>query len=215
MAGEERTKQMLADLHTAVQAIVDSGQLQRWLDAMASNGLHRWSLNNQVLALMQLAQRGEPLGQAHLMGFRQWQQLERHVISGQKAIWILAPMTRKIREEDDNGGTREKTIVTGFKSVPVFNVTQTAGAPLPRAPIRPAAGEATPGTLDGLRDRVAAAGYQYEETIIPDCDPETGHGTQGYTEPKTKKIVVDQRLSGAQKASVIAHDLLTAPTGLN
>ena len=207
---------MLADLQTAVQAIVDSGQLQRWLDAMASNGLNRWSLNNRLLALMQLAQRGEPLEEAHMMGFKQWQeQLSRRVRKGEKAIWILAPMTRKIRQEDDDGKISEKTIVTGFKSVPVFNVTQTDGAPLPQAPIRPATGEATPGTLAGLRDRVAAAGYQYQETIIPGCVPETGHGTQGYTDPKTKKIVVDQRLSEAQKSSTIAHDLLTAPTGLN
>jgi len=36
--GETRTQKMLADLQTAVQPVVHSGQLQRWLDAMASNG---------------------------------------------------------------------------------------------------------------------------------------------------------------------------------
>ena len=205
--GEERAKAMLADLQSAVTAIVESGQLQRWLDAMASNGLNRWSLNNRLLAIMQLAHRGESLEDAHMMGFRQWEKLDRHVRGGEKAIWILAPMTRKIREEAADGTTKEKTIVTGFKGVPVFNVSQTEGAPLPDAPLSPPAGEATPGTLDGLRARVATAGYHYEETVIPDCVPETGRGTLGYTDPATKKIVVDQRLSGEQKASTIAHEL--------
>jgi hypothetical protein len=37
------------------------------------------------------------------------------VRKGERAIWILAPMTRKIREQDDNGEINEKTIVAGFK----------------------------------------------------------------------------------------------------
>lgn len=205
--GEARTKEMLTDLHTAVQAIVESGQLHRWLDAMASNGLNRWSLNNRLLAIMQLAGRGEPLDDAHMMGFRQWEGLNRHVRKGEKAIWILAPMTRKVRDVDDDGTITDKVFVTGFKSVPVFNVSQTDGAPLPEPPIRPATGEVSPGTLDGLRSRATAAGYAYEEKPIPGCDPTTGMGTLGYTDPKAKRIVVDARLSDAQKASTIAHEL--------
>lgn len=205
--GEDRAKAMLADLQSAVQAIVESGQLQRWLDAMASNGLNRWSLNNRLLAIMQLAHRGESLEDAHMMGFRQWQALDRHVRGGEKAIWILAPMTRKIREEAADGSINEKTIVTGFKGVPVFNVSQTEGAPLPEAPLSPPGGGATPGTLEGLRARVAGAGYEYEESVIPGCIPDTGRGTLGYTDPASKKIVVDRRLSGEQKASTIAHEL--------
>lgn len=205
--GETRTHEMLADLQTAVQAVVQSGQLQRWIDAMASNGLQRWSLNNRLLAVMQLAQRGEDLDKVHLMGFRQWENLDRRVRKGEKAVWILAPMTRKIRDTDDDGSTSDKTIVTGFKAVPVFNISQTDGTPLPDAPIRPVHGEATPGTLEGLRERVAGAGYAYEETAIPGCRPDTGEGTLGYTDPQSKRIVVDERLSPAQKASTIAHEL--------
>lgn len=205
--GEARTQEMLADLQTAVEAVVASGQLQQWLDAMASNGLHRWSLNNRLLAVMQLAARGEGLGDVHMMGFRQWERLDRRVRKGEKAIWILAPTTRKVREEDEDGKTSERVLVTGFKAVPVFNVTQTDGQPLPEAPLRPTPGQATGGTLEGLRERVAGAGYAYSETVIPDCVPDTGRGTLGYTDPATKRIVVDTRLSPAQKASTIAHEL--------
>lgn len=210
LKGDERTKAMLADLEESVAAVMESGQLTRWLDAMSSNGLRKWSANNKLLAIVQMVQRGatpEQLSRLHMMGFRQWEKHDRKVTKGSKAIWILAPMTRKIRETDDNGNETEKSIVTGFRGVPVFDISDTDGKPLPEPPIRPAAGEVTPGTIEGLRDRVGQAGYSYEETEIPDCRPDTGEGTLGYTDPKTKRIVVDSRLSPAQKASTIAHEL--------
>ena len=207
LKGDARTKEMVDDLQSAVAAIVQSGQLQRWMDAMASNGLNRWSMRNRLLAILQLAQRRESLDDVHLMGFRQWEKYKRRVRKGEKAIWILAPVTRKIRDTDADGAVTEKTIVSGFKSVPVFNISQTDGDPLPDLPLAPPAGEASPGTLEGLRNRVAKAGFAYEETVIPDCQPQTGRGTLGYTSPTDHRIVVDERLSPAQKASTVAHEL--------
>lgn len=208
--GDERVKMMVADLEQSVQAIVESGQLQRWLDAMASNGLHRWSGNNRLLAVMQMVQRGkslEDLDGLHMMGFRQWETLNRKVSKGAKAVWILAPITRKVAETDDHGEETLRSRVVGFKAVPVFDVSDTNGEPLAEHPGRPAPGTATPGTLEGLRERVGAAGYSYEEVEIPGCQPATGKGTLGFTEPASKRIVVDARLSDAQKASTIAHEL--------
>lgn len=207
LSGNDRVDAMVADLDTAVRAVVESGQLHRWLDAMASNGLNRWSANNQFLAIVQMVHRGEPIEGLHMMGFRQWKELNRHVSKGAKAVWILAPVTRTIVEADDAGHTTEQRRVVGFRSVPVFNISDTDGQPLPAPPSRPAAGAATPGTLDGLRDRVAAAGYTYSEEEIPGANPVTGEGTLGYTAPRSKQIVVDSRLDDAQKASTIAHEL--------
>lgn len=202
-----RVKAMVADLESSVKAIVESGQLGRWLTAMASNGLGRWSANNRLLAALQMMHRGESLEGLHMMGFRQWEKFNRKVSKGARAVWILAPMTRKFIEVDADGKENEKTGVFGFKGVPVFNISDTHGDPLPEPPVSTVAGEATPGTLEGLRDRVGAAGYTYEETEIPGCQPEKGLGTLGYTQPATKRIVVDSRLSSAQKAFTIAHEL--------
>lgn len=150
MSGEARVKAMLGDLTASVQAVVASGQLQRWLDGMASNGMNRWSANNRLLAMVQMVQRGEPVEDLHLMGFRQWEGHGRHVRKGARAVWILAPMTRKVEEEADDGTTTLKQRVVGFKGVPVFNVSDTEGEPLPAPPIRALEGEATPGTIEGL-----------------------------------------------------------------
>ena len=121
--GDARVKAMVADLEASVKAIVESGQLHRWLDAMASNGLNRWSANNRLLAAVQMLQRGESLEQLHLMGFRQWQKFNRQVSKGAKAVWILAPVTRKVVEEASDGTTSEGHRVVGFKGVAVFNVS--------------------------------------------------------------------------------------------
>ena len=96
LRGDQRTAQILQDLHTAVEQIAQSGRIEQWLDAMATDGLRRWSANNRLLALLQLQeraqQRPELLDDVHMMSFRQWDKEHgRKVIKGERAIWILAP----------------------------------------------------------------------------------------------------------------------------
>jgi antirestriction protein ArdC len=54
-----------------------------------------------------------------------WNKVGRRVRKGEKAIWILAPMT--FRQTDDEA---EEEIKTWFKPVPVFDVSQTEGREL-------------------------------------------------------------------------------------
>ncbi|QSO50127.1 ArdC-like ssDNA-binding domain-containing protein [Alicyclobacillus mengziensis] len=82
-----------------------------------------WSLANQILTLIN--------GTEDARGFRQWEQVGRHVKKGAKAIYILGPVARKITEKDsDTGEEQEKTIITGFKSIPVFRIEDTDGEPI-------------------------------------------------------------------------------------
>ena len=82
-----------------------------------------WSLGNQLLAII--------AGTSDARGYRQWQEVGRHVRKGSKALYILAPSTRKIREQDaDTGEERERTAVVGFVGVPVFRFEDTEGSPL-------------------------------------------------------------------------------------
>ena len=60
-------------------------------------------------------------------GFRQWQEVGRHVKEGAKAITILAPRFIKKHQENGEDG---KVILVGFLSVPVFRVEDTEGDPL-------------------------------------------------------------------------------------
>ncbi len=86
----------------------------------------KWSFLNRVLMFLNETEDAR--------GFRQWQQVSRHVKKGSKAFYIIGPMTRKSKEEKslESGETvkEEKQILAGFKAIPVFRFEDTEGAPL-------------------------------------------------------------------------------------
>ena len=59
LRGDQRTAQILQDLHTAVEQVAQSGRIEQWLDAMSTDGLRRWSANNRLIALLQLHERAK------------------------------------------------------------------------------------------------------------------------------------------------------------
>ena len=84
-----------------------------------------WSFANRLLMAAQ--------GTNDARGFRQWQEVDRHVKKGSKAIHIFAPLTKKVKEKDENTDEEtEKIIVTGFRPIPVFRLEDTDGEPLPK-----------------------------------------------------------------------------------
>jgi len=83
-----------------------------------------WSLGNQMIMI--LWGRTEDA-----RGFRQWEEVGRHVKKGARAFYILAPLTRTITVKDEETGEEtKKTVVTGFKGIPVFRYEDTEGRPL-------------------------------------------------------------------------------------
>jgi hypothetical protein len=83
----------------------------------------KWSWGNQLIVALH--------GYSEARGFRQWGDVGRHVLKGQKAVYILAPCVKKFEAEGDDGTTEEHSAVYGFRCVPVFGLEQTDGAPLP------------------------------------------------------------------------------------
>ena len=81
------------------------------------NGFHSYSFNNTILAWIQRPDF------TLLAGYKSWIGRGRQVKAGQKSIRILAPMVKKIKE--DNGD--ESMIIRGFRTVSVFDVSQTEG----------------------------------------------------------------------------------------
>jgi hypothetical protein len=85
------------------------------------DGLHcrRWSWSNQLLVLLN--------GYTDARGFQQWQEVGRNVRRGEKAFYILGPITKKWRNKETG---EESVIVVGFRGLPVFGFEQTEGCPL-------------------------------------------------------------------------------------
>lgn len=81
---------------------------------------YKWSFLNRLIIALD--------GHDDARGFKQWQAVGRTVKAGEKASHILAPIFAKV--EDKKTG-EDKSILIGFKSIPVFGASQTEGEPLP------------------------------------------------------------------------------------
>lgn len=76
---------------------------------------HGYSLGNVILAMIQCAERGIPMGP--IACFNRWKELGRHVVKGSKAIELCMPVQRKrtIESTDDAGhATSEEVTFTKF-----------------------------------------------------------------------------------------------------
>ncbi|MBI5934733.1 MAG: DUF1738 domain-containing protein [Chloroflexi bacterium] len=112
-----------------------SEQLVRYLEFTAQ--FHQYSFRNILLALSQRA------NITHLAGIKQWNQVGRRVQPGEKGIMILAPMTvrKKPTRENTEDPESEAAVITLFKPVYVFDISQTEGEPVP--PLIHTSGDAT------------------------------------------------------------------------
>ena len=90
----------------------------------------KWSLGNQLLMLA--------AGTSDARGFRQWNEAGRRVAKGAKAFWILGPVRKRVKAQketvDEQGepATEEfRTVLMGFRAIPVFRYEDTSGQDLP------------------------------------------------------------------------------------
>jgi antirestriction protein ArdC len=130
-----------------------------------------WSLGNQLLVLQ--------AGSTDARGYRQWEAVGRHVAKGERAIFILGPVTRKIRDKDaTTGDETTRTVVTGFKRIPVFAYESTGGSPIERENFNPP--EVPP-----LREVATALGVSVEYAPAPhNCT------FAGFYQPSRERIVL-------------------------
>lgn len=139
-------------------------------------------------------------GASYVASFKKWKSLNRHVRKGQKAIRILAP--RFVNEEDKKTGEEESKLV-GFIGVPVFDVTQTDGDPLPIDDVKL--------TLEGQSDEAVRI-FQWTRILAEedDCKVRIGfaNGANGYYAHASHEIVIDSRLSINHLAKTAVHELV-------
>jgi hypothetical protein len=88
----------------------------------------KWSLGNKIFMILS--------GTTDARGYKQWQKVGRQVKKGAKAVYILAPNTRKAKKktiDEKTGEEKEEvyTAITGFRFIPVFRYEDTEGDSLP------------------------------------------------------------------------------------
>jgi antirestriction protein ArdC len=120
MSSPTKPNKALELLHEGVTQLLES---ENWKAALAFKAkLYSYSFNNCWLIWLQCPHA------SMVAGYHRWQELGRQVRKGEKGIAILAPLTRKVKDDE---GEEKARVIFGFKTAYVFDVTQTDGEPLP------------------------------------------------------------------------------------
>jgi hypothetical protein len=202
LTDSEREQRRQADrdrLERAARELLSSDGWARWIRVRASTSLGRYSIRNQWILSSEGACRG--ITPTHVAGFRAWLALNRVVTKGQKAIYILAPMSVKQRDVAGEE-TGEKRVF--YRSVPVFDASQTeplpGTEPVPLSPPRePITGESHARLLDPLQRLAAELGYSVREMPLDG-------GADGWCDSTNREIVVNALLPANARVRVLVHE---------
>lgn len=187
----QEAAQRLIDALDTVAADGSWGDYLRFL-----NSFHQYSPFNRMLIYVQNPDATHVMGFGNKAGTSGWKSLGRHVRRGEKGIQILAPL---VRTEKDETGKVVDRFIYGFRTVSVFDVSQTDGEPLPQ---NPASTTLLTGDHDGF-DTLAA----YAESIGFTVERGDCHGANGYTDFSTQTIRVRDDVDTAQAVKTMAHEL--------
>lgn len=199
---EGRVEAMRAEIDKAMENLSNAEGWQAFLNQSAK--LHKYSLRNRLLIAMQKPEA------TMCAGFNDWKNKHgRMVKKGEKALYVYAPMTKKLIEQDENGGEKELGKVSFFRPVPTFDISQTE--PIPGDPRGEALtskpgidtklleGEAPPGMQDDIERCITEHGFTFRYG-------DTG-AANGYTNFQNKEVVISDKLSPMQAAKTSAHEL--------
>jgi len=206
LSDEERDARRKADrdrIEQAARALLTTDGWQRWIKVRASNGLSRYSVNNQLLVAIEAHARG--ITPTYVAGFRAFLDLNRCVRKGEEAIRILAPVAVKQRDEHGEE-TGEKKVF--FRTVPVFDVSMTdvlpGKEPVPLTPpSQPISGDSHHHLIAPLIAHAAELGYSVEVRDLPEDGP------GGWCDTERKQIVVATGPANRQGRTLV-HEIAHA-----
>jgi len=221
-AREAKLDELQERLTAAVEQLVTG---EDWAQALAFAARFRSrSFNNTLLIFAQheaayLEGRvSEPLP-TFVAGYRQWEQLGRHVDRGQKAYAILSPVLGRFASttpqdpgswrrldprEQPRRGEVVRSALVGVRPASVFDVSQTSGAelPIPPSPVL-LEGEAPSGLREGLIEQVEACGFEF----VPVPHEGMIRGANGLTDYTAHRVAVRENMDPAAQVKTLAHEL--------
>ena len=126
----DKVKELTTKLDKGVEEILTSDRFKSYLKQMSK--FHNYSFGNSLLIAFQKPEA------TLVAGYKTWQtQFNRQVNKGEQGIFILAPCPYKIKKEiefTNEKGEKEKkveeVVIPKFRTVAVFDVSQTSGEPL-------------------------------------------------------------------------------------
>ena len=207
---KDRMREIVDSIENGIKELFESDKYRQYLSTMSR--FHRYSVNNTMLIYMQRPDA------THVAGFNKWRdQFGRNVLKGEKGIRIIAPTPYKKKVEeiktdpetnapvldaDGKAIIEEKEIrIPMFKVVSVFDVSQTAGKPLPQ-----------------LAADLSGNVQQYEVFIealrraspVPIEIKPIAHDTDGFFSIKAQSITIRAGMSEVQTVCAAVHEIAHA-----
>lgn len=193
---------MSAEFSTLLQsAITEPGIISE-----AYSRFHRFSIGNQILAAIQLAEKGLPI--SPIASFTAWKTAGRSVKKGEKALSLWQPISAKKKDEE----TGDETAYTFFKLSPRwFSLDQTDGEEYSEPVETPAwNAEAALAALDITSDHFSLTngnvqGYAVKRRIAINPLAQYAHKTRFH---EIAHIVLGHTASGdCQDAEEVSRDI--------
>lgn len=164
----EKVQKLTDQLETGITELFNSEQYAAYLSTMSK--FHRYSFGNILLILLQCP------GASQVAGYGDWKKnFGRQVKRGEHGIAILAPCPYRRQEEVEEtapDGSSSKSVQwvqrMSFRTVTVFDISQTEGKPLPE-----------------IAKKLTGDVAQYESTITYT----TKLGTRSYTVTSVSKVL--------------------------
>lgn len=189
-------REQAAELMKAGVAELQSSEgWQRWAAMRAR--LHSYSFANTMLILAQMPDA------SLVQSGKKWNLIDRRMIAGTRALRVFAPLFRKpTADEIAAGRNPADQILYSFKLVPVFDVSQTEGAPVPAIEHHPLTGDSHAAYLRPLERLAQSLGYSVSFEDLSE-------GLGGYCDPQRKHIAIANGAVNQQVATLI-HEITHA-----
>lgn len=155
----------------------------------------------------------------YVAGYKQWQTLGRQVEKNQPGYMIFAPVTGRFasstpqdpaswrrlgRFEKPKPGEAVRSRMVGAKPAYVWDVSQTAGDPIPERPSPVLLeGEAPEGLWEGLAGLVKAEGF----VVLRVEHAGMIHSANGLTDYRARTVAVRTDMDAAAQVKTLAHEL--------
>ena len=201
-------------MQEAIDKMLSDGSIKQYLKSVAR--FRNYSFTNTLLIF---AQRPSA---TQVAGMGTWNKLGRRVKKGEKGIMIFAPQFTNPEKRKKNGeegeseevvehpavgadGTEEKkwAVLSGFRAVYVFDVSQTYGKDLPSAkePERPEFLAAEGTDVDAFYERVLAV------CPVPVDYKDIGGSIRGYYDYAADKITISTALTALERPKTLIHEI--------
>jgi len=198
---EEWKKQLVNNAEQQILNLTDSDKFKNYLNTVAK--FHRYSARNINLIYSQNPDATQ------IAGFKQWKNdFNRSVNKGENSIRISAPIIKKLTpEEQQRLNTKKERAIVGYRYIPVFDIAQTNGAPVPNV---------NDFVKENLSDHKNVSNLYHELTNylnentdlkVSEQNLNAQKGVKGFFQPATNEIIIgESEPDSALKLKILYHE---------